>query len=79
MLVAGVDCSTGATKVELRSVDDGRLVGTGRAAHPTTQPPRSEQDPAAWWAAQTSAMTPPHGATPPAGVHERVAALSVGG
>jgi xylulokinase len=50
-LVAGVDASTTATKVEVRDLDDGRVVGRAAAPHPPTQPPRSEQDPAAWWAA----------------------------
>jgi xylulokinase len=50
-LVAGVDSSTTATKVEVRDLDTGRVVGRGAATHPTTRPPRSEQDPAAWWAA----------------------------
>src|SRR5689334_23773499 len=48
-LVMGVDSSTQATKVEVRDADDGRLVATGRAPHPVTTPPRSEQDPRAWW------------------------------
>jgi xylulokinase len=50
-LVAGVDCSTRSTKVEVRDADTGALVAHGRAAHPPTTPPRSEQDPAAWWSA----------------------------
>jgi len=50
-LVAGVDASTTATKVEVRDLDDGRVVGRAAAPHPRTQPPRSEQDPATWWAA----------------------------
>jgi xylulokinase len=50
-LVAGVDSSTSATKVEVRDVDDGRVVARAARPHPPTQPPRSEQDPAAWWAA----------------------------
>ena len=54
-LVAGVDSSTSATKVEVRDVDSGRVVGRGSAPHPPTQPPRSEQDPAAWWGAFESA------------------------
>ena len=45
-LVAGVDSSTSATKVEVRDVDDGRVVASGSRPHVTTQPPRSEQDPA---------------------------------
>jgi xylulokinase len=54
-LVAGVDSSTSATKVEVRELDSGRVVGRGSSPHPPTQPPRSEQDPAAWWAAFESA------------------------
>jgi xylulokinase len=50
-LVAGVDSSTQSTKVEVRDLDTGELVARGAAAHPSTTPPRSEQDPAAWWAA----------------------------
>ena len=50
-LVLGVDSSTQATKVELRDAEDGTLVGAGRAPHPAVHPPRSEQDPEAWWAA----------------------------
>ncbi len=55
--VAGIDSSTQSTKVEVRRIDDGTVVGTGRAAHPATTPPRSEQDPGAWWDALTSAFT----------------------
>ena len=50
-LVAGVDSSTQATKVEIRDAETGALMRTGRAAHPVTSPPRSEQDPNAWWTA----------------------------
>lgn len=50
-LVLGVDSSTQSTKVEVRDADSGVLVAAGRAPHSPTQPPRSEQDPAAWWAA----------------------------
>jgi len=70
-LVAGVDSSTSATKVEVRDLDSGRIVGRGSAPHPPTHPPRSEQDPAAWWAAFESAWRQ-------AGEH-RVAAMSVAG
>jgi xylulokinase len=52
-----VDSSTSATKVELRDADDGTLLGSGRAPHPATQPPRSEQDPATWLAALRAAST----------------------
>ena len=54
-LVAGVDSSTGSTKVEIRDADDGRVVAHGSAPHPSTTPPRSEQDPHAWWHAFESA------------------------
>lgn len=50
-LVAGVDSSTSACKIEVRDADTGRLVASGRAPHPPTRPPRSEQDPGSWWAA----------------------------
>ena len=54
-LVAGVDSSTGSTKVEIRELTTGRVVASGAAPHPPTTPPRSEQDPAAWWSAFESA------------------------
>ncbi len=54
--VAGIDSSTQSTKVEVRRIDDGTVVGTGRATHPTTTPPRSEQDPNAWWDALVTAF-----------------------
>ena len=44
-LVLGVDSSTQSTKVEVRDADTGALVAVGRAPHPPTTPPRSEQDP----------------------------------
>jgi xylulokinase len=47
-LVVGVDSSTSACKVQVRDVDTGVVVAGGRAAHPPTSPPRSEQHPAAW-------------------------------
>jgi xylulokinase len=47
-LVLGVDSSTQATKVEVRDADTGELVAEGRAPHPPTTPPRSEQHPQAW-------------------------------
>ena len=49
--------------MEIRDADDGRLVSGGRARHPPAGPPRSEQDPAAWWrafeAAYAEAGAPP--------------------
>lgn len=50
-LVAGIDSSTQSTKVEVRDVETGAVVAVGRASHPPTTPPRSEQDPASWWSA----------------------------
>jgi xylulokinase len=57
-LVLGVDSSTQSTKVELRDADadDGRLIASARAPHPPTFPPRSEQEPAAWWSALREAV-----------------------
>jgi xylulokinase len=70
-LIAGVDSSTTATKVEVRDLDSGQVVGGGSSPHPPTQPPRSEQPPEAWWAAFESAW---HQAGDP-----DVAAISVAG
>jgi xylulokinase len=50
-LVAGVDSSTSACKIEVRDADSGELVASGRGPHPPTTPPRSEQDPQSWWTA----------------------------
>ena len=50
-LVAGVDSSTQSTKVEIRDADSGALISSGIASHPVATPPRSEQDPSAWWTA----------------------------
>lgn len=47
-LVVGVDSSTTACKVQVRDVDTGSVVASGRAAHSPTSPPRSEQSPAEW-------------------------------
>jgi xylulokinase len=71
-LVAGIDSSTSACKIEVRDADTGRLVTTGEAPHPATTPPRSEQDPARWRrafddACAAAGMTGPH----------RVAAIAV--
>jgi xylulokinase len=56
-LVLGIDSSTQSTKAELRDADTGRLAGSGRVPHPPTSPPRSEQDPAAWWQALLEARS----------------------
>jgi xylulokinase len=50
-LVLGVDSSTQSTKLEVRDATTGRLEASARAPHPAVSPPRSEQDPAGWWAA----------------------------
>ena len=55
-LIAGVDSSTQSTKVEIRELASGQLVSVGRATHPPTTPPRSEQDPEAWWHALLDAF-----------------------
>src|SRR5436309_13356292 len=59
-VVCGVDSSTQSTKVELRDLDTGVVVGSGRAAHPPTHPPRSEQHPADWWDALRAAVAQAH-------------------
>ncbi|MDA3039954.1 MAG: xylulokinase [Actinomycetota bacterium] len=55
-LVLGVDSSTQSTKIEVRDVASGALVGEARASHPPTSPPVSEQDPATWWEALCAAV-----------------------
>lgn len=54
-VVAGVDSSTQSSTVLLRDADDGRILGAGRAPHPRTTPPVSEQNPQDWWTALGSA------------------------
>lgn len=48
-LVAGVDSSTQSTKVEIRDLQTGDVVASGRSAHEAVTPPCSEQDPRSWW------------------------------
>ena len=72
-LVAGIDSSTQSTKVELREVETGELLATGRAAHPPTSPPVSEQDPASWWSALVNALAQVRAHL------DRVVAMSVAG
>lgn len=55
-LVVGIDSSTQSTKAELRDAETGELIATGKAAHPPTQPPVSEQEPNAWWSALADAV-----------------------
>ena len=70
--MVGVDSSTSACKVQVRDVDTGAVVASGRAAHPPTSPPRSEQHPAAWESAFHAACS--EAALP---AHEKPAAISV--
>jgi xylulokinase len=72
-LVLGVDSSTQSTKVEVRDAESGELVAHGRAPHPPTTPPRSEQDPHVWWDALEAAVAQ---AGPPA---REATAISVAG
>ena len=81
-LVLGIDSSTQSVKVEVRDLETGAVVGVGRASHPTTTPPRSEQLPLAWWEALALAVHSAFsggrfGADP--GLRSQVVALSVGG
>ena len=55
-LVIGIDSSTQSTKVEVRDLDTGEVRSTARRSHPATTPPRSEQDPQAWWEALVQAV-----------------------
>src|SRR3954453_6879720 len=61
-LVTGIDSSTQSTKGEVRDADSGRLMGSAWAPHPATLPPRSEQDPSAWWNALQTARAEAGGA-----------------
>ena len=65
-LVAGVDCSTQATKVVVCDAKTGAVVRTGRAGHPD----RTEVDPAVWWSAWEQASE---------GLLDGVEAIAVGG
>ena len=70
-LVAGVDSSTQSTKIEIRDLDSGEVVATGRGAHPVVTPPCSEQDPLSWMHAFEQAFA--EAGAPPVG------AIAVGG
>jgi xylulokinase len=72
-LVAGVDCSTQATKVLLVDTETGEVVAEGRAPHEvTTGDGRSETHPDVWWEALRVAL----GST---GRADEVAAIAIGG
>ncbi|GGL44126.1 xylulokinase [Phycicoccus endophyticus] len=55
-VVLGVDSSTQSCTVEVRDLVTGALVSTGRASHPATRPPVSEQRPESWWQALVTAV-----------------------
>ncbi len=75
--VAGVDSSTQSTKVEIRDLDSGEIVGSGSSPHPAVTPPVSEQDPTSWWDAFETAWGEAV-AELPGGPHE-LCAISVAG
>jgi len=56
-LVAGVDCSTQATKVLIVELDTGRIVASGRAGHTVAgERGARETDPREWWGALGTAL-----------------------
>src|SRR6476620_12054650 len=73
-LVVGVDSSTSACKVEVRDADTGAVVAAGRARHPPTTPPRSEQHPSDWLRAFDGAC-----AEAGIGTRHRPDAVAIGG
>lgn len=75
-VVAGVDSSTQATKVELRDLATGEVVAGASAAHPAVTPPVSEQDPETWWDAFRQSWAAATSQLPPGA---RVAGISVAG
>ncbi len=77
--VAGVDTSTQSTKVEIRDLDTGEIVGIGAAPHPAVTPPVSEQDPQSWWDAFELAFDQALGELPGRSGSEAIASISVGG
>ena len=70
-LVAGVDCSTQATKVVVVDVDTGAEVASGRVAHDVFRDgPTSETDPENWCSALAGALSQ-------TGCPERIDAISI--
>ena len=55
-VVAGIDSSTGATKVELRDPGSGMLLGAAQTAHTPVTPPHARHDPEMWWSALCAAL-----------------------
>ena len=77
--VAGVDSSTQSTKVEIRDLDSGEIVGMGSAPHPAVTPPVSEQDPRTWWGAFEQAWDQAVGQFPAGVSASSVSAISIAG
>ncbi|MGH8957749.1 MAG: xylulokinase [Acidimicrobiia bacterium] len=72
-LVAGVDCSTQATKVLIVDSDSGSIVAAGRAGHDVTGSDGTrETDPLQWWAALAEALSQ-------SGRSSEVKSIAVGG
>lgn len=73
-VVLGVDSSTQSTKVEARDISTGQLLASGRASHPATSPPVSEQGPDSWWHALVDSVM-----QLPNDVRTRVTAMAIAG
>ena len=70
-LVAGVDCSTQATKVLIVDIDTGAITASGRVAHDVFRAgATSETDPENWWSALAGALSQ-------TGCAERIDAISI--
>ena len=75
-VVVGVDSSTQSTKVEVRDLDSGELISTGRASHQSTGiTPVSETNPTEWIAAFYGAYSQASSQT----ILPKVTAISVAG
>ena len=74
-IVLGIDSSTQSVKVQAHDLETGKVLGVGKAPHPPTTPPKSEQDPDAWWTALIEATREATSGLD----RSAVAAVSVGG
>ncbi len=54
-IVLGIDSSTQSVKVQAHDLETGKILGSAKAPHPSTNPPCSEQDPQTWWHALIAA------------------------
>ena len=79
VFVAGVDSSTQSTKVEIRDLDSGEVVGRGAASHPAVTPPVSEQNPGSWWSAFELAWEQASSQLRSRAGSGEIAAMSIGG